>query len=189
MCQMLQSPNHFCSPSLDSPQYVQVSSVLVSPELDPAHQVCLTRAKQKGRIFSLTSDTTPSSAWEAVGFLCCEGSFLALGEPGIHQDPQGFFCKAFFLQVLVDGVIPPQGLDFVHPFAELLRFLSAPFSACQGPSAKQHNHHLYQPLLTIPYPVYQSSYHLIFNKQSTAQVAQQGISFRTQIIFAALFNI
>jgi len=41
---MFQSPN-FCGPSLDSFQYVQVSFILRSPALDPALQLCLTRAE------------------------------------------------------------------------------------------------------------------------------------------------
>ncbi|XP_069664098.1 coiled-coil domain-containing protein 169 isoform X3 [Haliaeetus albicilla] len=53
ICQMLQSLHHLHSPVLDLLQEVPVLLVPGSPELDPALQICLTSAKEKGRITSL----------------------------------------------------------------------------------------------------------------------------------------
>lgn len=45
---MLQSLTHFCGSSQKSFQDINVSFVLGSPELNPASQMCLTNAEQKG---------------------------------------------------------------------------------------------------------------------------------------------
>lgn len=49
----------------------------------------------KGPLPQSAGDTMSSLAWEVVGFLCCEGLSLALGEPGIHHPP-GLFLQSFF---------------------------------------------------------------------------------------------
>ncbi|XP_032838773.2 uncharacterized protein LOC104362216 isoform X2 [Tyto alba] len=53
ICHTLQSLSHLHSPVLDRLQEDRVFLVLESPELDPALWMCLTSAKEKGRIASL----------------------------------------------------------------------------------------------------------------------------------------
>lgn len=57
---MLQSLNHLHSPMLDMLQEVCIILVLESPELDPALQIYLPSAKDKGRITSLDLQATSS---------------------------------------------------------------------------------------------------------------------------------
>lgn len=55
VCRTLQSPNHLCGPLLDSLLYAHVCIELGSPKLDPALELCLTKAEQRGRSASLNS--------------------------------------------------------------------------------------------------------------------------------------
>lgn len=51
--QVLQFLCHVCNPLLDSFQYVPVSLVPRSPDLEPSFQICLVSAEQRSRIISL----------------------------------------------------------------------------------------------------------------------------------------
>lgn len=51
--QLLQSHNRLCGPSLGSLSYACVCVEMWSPKLDPALELCLTRAEQRERITSL----------------------------------------------------------------------------------------------------------------------------------------
>lgn len=44
-------------------------------------------------------NTAPNAAQDATGLLSIGGTLLALGQPGVHKDPQGLFCKAAFQPV------------------------------------------------------------------------------------------
>jgi len=90
---MLQSLDHLYGPLLNLFQCVRVFLVLRSPDLEPALHVCFTRA---GSASLAASPALPNAAKETVSFLCFKGTFLAYVQFGVHQDPQGLFCKATF---------------------------------------------------------------------------------------------
>ena len=69
--EMLQSPHHLHSPTLAPPQQLPVSFELGSPALDPAPQMCLTRAEQR-------AGSPPSTCWPRSS-RCTQGPTGRLG--------------------------------------------------------------------------------------------------------------
>jgi len=122
--EMLLSLNHLNCPFLDSLQYIHVSLVLESPDLDTA----LTSA---GSPPSTTGNAPPNAAQDTIHLLCRKGTWLVHIQPGVHQDPQVLLCQAAFQlggpqPVLVLGVVPSQGQGFALSLVELLGALVSP---------------------------------------------------------------
>lgn len=91
--QVLQSVSYFRSAVLHLLQCIPVYFVLGSPELDPAPQICLTRAEKSGRITSCDL--------LAVLFLMqpkplLQGRLVGWCSAGWMPAPQGLLCKAAF---------------------------------------------------------------------------------------------
>lgn len=120
---MLQSLNHLCGLSQVSLWYVHVSLILVIPVLDPALQMCLTRAEERGRITSL----------DLLLMLCLTqprvllAFFLAVAASCSTWCPPG--PPAPFLHVPVHGVVSPRGRTWHFPLSNSVRSLSAHFSS------------------------------------------------------------
>lgn len=76
---------------------MSMSLELGSTELDPALQMCLTRAELREMITSLGWQ---HSVMQARRLLAFEGSLLACVQFGGHLDPLGFFLQICFLTLV-----------------------------------------------------------------------------------------
>lgn len=93
--QMHQSLHHLHGLSLSLFQCVHISLILQSSDLDPAVQVCLTRAEQRGRI---TSINLPAVLFLMhPSHICCKAALPAHVQVVECQGPQGLLCKSCFL--------------------------------------------------------------------------------------------
>lgn len=117
VCQMLQS---LCGSFLDFSHYVPVCLVLGRPELDQALHICLTRAEQRQRL------------WFCWSLLHIAGSYST-------YCPLEQWSKVVFYppvpNVLVHGIIPPQGQDFLFLcfLYNFMRFLLVHSTDCWIP--------------------------------------------------------
>ena len=114
--EVFQSLHHVCDLCW-SVQYLHVSLVLGSPELDTALQVkphqCWVEEKDP---VPPPAGNNPNAAQVTIT-LSNKGSLLAQVQSGVHQHPQVLSCQAAFQRrgpqrVLVPGVVPPQVRDF-----------------------------------------------------------------------------
>ena len=132
---MLQSLSHPCGPLLNSLQYVHVSSILQSRELDTApyvwpHQHWI---KGKDHLPWPASNIWSSAAEDTFALLSCKGTLLAHTQGGVHQDPKVLSCQVAFQPsgpqpvLLVHGVVPPQKQNFALPLIALHEVLVSPF--------------------------------------------------------------
>lgn len=132
-CQMLQSPNHLCGPSLDSLLHAHVCIELGSPKLDPALELCLTRAEQRGRITSLSLlamlflmqtrrllgfCAARVHRWLTVGLASFSARLLCGWSA--PQPPSLYWCMGLFL---------PRCRTSHFPLLNFMRFLYAHFSS------------------------------------------------------------
>lgn len=95
---------------------------------DVPHQCC---GEGKDDLPQLAGNALPSAAQDDVALLCSKGTLLAHLQV-VHQNPQVLFCKAAFQlissqPVLVQGVVPPQGLDLAFAFVDLHDVPISPF--------------------------------------------------------------
>ena len=123
---MFQSLDHFCGPSLHILQQVYVSSVLRTLHTDAVLLVRSHQQRRKGQdhLPCPAGHASFDAAQDMVGFLGCEGTFLAHVQFAIHLYPKIFFNRAvlnhFIPQLaLVMGVALTQvqdpALGFVKP--------------------------------------------------------------------------
>lgn len=112
--EMLQSPDHLCSPQLGLSQELQVSLKLRNPALNTELQMCLARAAPPLEV----GKALPKAAWAATGLLGHKDTLLTLGQLFGHQHPQVFLCRATSQQVspepgLVLGLFLPRFFQLV----------------------------------------------------------------------------
>lgn len=120
---MLQLLNHVHGPSLDLLQYVAISLALGSSALDPTVQMCLTRAKQRVRITSLSLLETLCSMQPKMHFRevlrCADFQNMRISSTML-------FCKCFFICVRT------LGMGTFQPCFLIMRFLlsTSPCNPC-----------------------------------------------------------
>lgn len=120
---MLQSLNHVHGPLLDLLQYVAISVVLGSSALDPTVQMCLTRAKQRVRITSLSLLETLCSMQPKMHFRevlrCADFQNMRISSTMLS-------CKCFFI------CVHTLGMGTFQPRFLIVRFLltTSPWNPC-----------------------------------------------------------
>lgn len=131
--EILKSLYHLCGPALALLQNVHVSPVLESPALNPALQMCLISAEERGKdqLPEPAGDLLSIAAHGAVG-LCCKGTELGHGQFVTQQEAQSLFCRAHFQSfipqcVLENGAVPPQVQDFAFHITALPEVPFSPF--------------------------------------------------------------
>lgn len=128
--QMLQVPHDLCGPSRESFQNVQVSLVLMRPDLDmaPRHDSpALTRGERSLPstclvMLCLIHPRTPVACFDV------KGNLLTRGWIDVHQEPKAFSCPLALQPVctqpvLLHEVIPNQRQDFSVSFQTPSDFL------------------------------------------------------------------
>jgi len=135
MLQSFNLLNHPCGSLLGFVQYVCVSPVLRSPELDPLLQMWPRQGWKKGRhhLPLPAGNTLPNAAQDIIHLLCSKGTLLAHVQPGVHQDPQVFFCQATFK---LSGLILLPPLYFILVFS--LLFITSLLSSCLAQTNPSH---------------------------------------------------
>lgn len=123
---MLQSLNYFPGPLLNSVQYIHVSLVLRSPELNAD----LASAEWRGRstCLSLLGNTLPNAAQDISSHLCYKGTSLDMYTWWLLGPLRPFLPTTF------PAGWPPQHIPgaWVCSLLNSLMFLSAPFSNMLG---------------------------------------------------------
>ena len=126
--------HHFCGPSLDVLQQVNVSTVLNTPHLDSVLQVRPHQHRVEGQnhLPQPAGHASFDAAQDKVGFLGCEDTVLAHALFSIHQYPQVFFSRAVFspfipqLVLVVDVVTSTKVQDLTFGFVEPREVLLGP---------------------------------------------------------------
>ena len=87
--------DHFCGPLLGMLQQVYVSPVLKTPHLDAVLHVRFLQCRAEGQdhLLQPVGHAPFDTAQDTVGFLGCEGTFLAHVQLPIHKDPQVLFGR------------------------------------------------------------------------------------------------
>jgi len=130
---MLQFLNPVHGTSLDSLQYVHVSLILGSPELDTVLQVWPpVLIEVKDRLPQPAGTTLLNAAKDTIYLPCRKGTSVADVQLGVHQEPPGYFLPAAFQlssspALTGAGVDLAQVQDFALPLVELCEVPLSPF--------------------------------------------------------------